>query len=562
LRRNAPQAGLTLEYLSAANNWKALRISGRRYSIDERTKLLSAGREVWTLSADGLVRLSWASDLLVLDLNSFHIAALPVSRGKACAVDRIEPADGSGIALAAAPPLDPKRIFLRCAYETVFSSAAVGAADDGGFAILPSGTDPFQSRSVLETQDGALRWKVERPVNSAGRLSVEWRGQPTPLTAGRFQADALRSVASFQEGTLEIVSEQGWASAPERAPTLASSARPAGRPEAVNVRAVARDFDDSGKPFLCLSVSSPARNVGATDGGAQAAYRADGSFEPGVDCGRHDAHEGNWRYRARLQQPTPRVGAQRLSIRGFDANKTAFDRPFVDGRFGDMVAVAGPILGKVGASYRILVPTTAGTTSLGAKGELIDAPVHRSPSAKLWTLMSVDDDTVRVVTSSRIEFLDGRPADGCAAAPKMLEALSERTRDPRSADIKVLSVNHTARGRLELVVRAGSERLMLEQACSGEALPGQWRTIVDTAGRPRLKALGDRWPWGPEINFSWRNDRLTAMRAGTAEANAALLVPNAKAPLRLLHTASGVILVTEGELYRVDLDRTLSSLAQ
>ncbi|MCX7360424.1 MAG: hypothetical protein NTV97_00800, partial [Alphaproteobacteria bacterium] len=392
----------------------------------------------------------------------------------------------------------------------------------------------------------------------------EWQGEETSLTAGRFTADALRSVASFQDGTIDFASERGWARAPERAPILADSARPAGRKaEAERVRALARDADDSGAPFLCLSIAgagpSPA-NAAST--ALLGAYRADGSYEAGISCGRHDAREGLWHYRARLQPTGAGSGANtgRFWIRGFDTNKTAFDRPFVDGRFSDMVATGGPIVTGDRRQGRILVPTRAGTTSLGANGEIIDAPLHRPSGAALSALFLAADGSVRVVTPNRVETLDGSPADGCPAASQALQALTGLA--AQGAALNFLAISTTREGRMELVVRTNGSRLMMEQACSGETLPGSWRTIVDAGGRPRLKAIGDRWRGAAEIGFIWRNDRLTALQSGTPEVQALALLADVGVPLRLLHAGPNILLVTERDLYRVDLDRALSSLAR
>ncbi|MCX7364222.1 MAG: hypothetical protein NTV97_20610, partial [Alphaproteobacteria bacterium] len=193
LRRNTPQAGLTLEYLTLANTWTPLRTNGRRYAIDERAKLLVSNGEVWAATGDGLVRFDRTADLLTLDPDSLTIATMPGDRATPCIIDRIEQADGSGIALA---PVPAKPVVLRCTDGKVFVTSALGAADDGGLRPLPAGAaDPFHERLLLAAPNGALKWHIQRPTNTAGRLRLEWQGEETSLTAGRFTADALRSVA-------------------------------------------------------------------------------------------------------------------------------------------------------------------------------------------------------------------------------------------------------------------------------------------------------------------------------------------------------------------------------
>jgi hypothetical protein len=542
LKASGSQA-LTLEYRNLADAWVPLRTSGGRYAVDLRSKLLVANNTVWAVTRDGLVRLTWSADDLLLDPDDLSIVPLPSIRGRVCDVDRIEQADGSGIALALE---QDKPIVLRCADGTVLNSTTLGAADDGGFKPRPA--DPFLERTVIGSPNSALRWQItDRRAGTQGRLRLLWGGEPTNLTGGRFQADVLRSVASFQSGILDFATEQGWARAPEQSMTLADSARPTGRQaEAQMVRIVARDKTDDGVPFLCLA---------GTDGNSafHAAYRSDGAYEPNAGCGRHDALEGGWNYRSRLVAGS----SAHVAIRGLDSSGISFDRLFIDGRFSDLVASGGPVIGRSKKGTHILVPTQGGVTVLNLDGQ-IGGPIHRSGGEKRLSLFVSADGAPHIVTENRLERVDDRAVNICPAAAQAFKKLG-----PASSFV---SISASPEGRWEFVARREGQRIQMELPCSGTVQDeAVWLTLANIGHRPRLKALGDSWRSPPQVAYEWRNGQLFARRnevAGSQLSASAMLVDGPNVPLRILRHATNVILVTEREIYRIDLDRTISALAR
>jgi hypothetical protein len=106
----------------------------------------------------------------------------------------------------------------------------------------------------------------------------------------------------------------------------------------------------------------------------------------------------------------------------------------------------------------------------------------------------------------------------------------------------------------------------MELPCSGTVQDeAVWLTLANIGHRPRLKALGDSWRSPPQVAYEWRNGQLFARRnevAGSQLSASAMLVDGPNVPLRILRHATNVILVTEREIYRIDLDRTISALAR
>jgi len=531
---------LRLEYRTLANAWLPIEAAGARYAIDSRQGLLIADGKIWSVTPKGLLRLAWSGGELALDPDDVLLTVLPTISRQRCLVDRIEQSDGTGIALTMKRG---KPIILRCQNGSVFASTKFGQSDDGGFQ--PRREDPFVARTLIGDAADPLQWSiVDRVPGSHGRLRLEWRGETVPLNNGRFQADAFISIASFEEDILDLVAENGWTRARETALSLASADRPAGSKNiAPFVRSAARDRDSTGANVLCLR--------GERTGNRQAfrdLYRADGTWEQNASCGRLDAAEALWTYRV---QPSAN-GIPRLDIRGRDADGIEFARPFAGGRFGDLVATGGPLAIADRTGLSILVPSVAGLTML-APGGGFAGPIRRSTTPNDVVLLTLRDGSAAIVTRNGLTSLDRRTSTECPGAPLLLDALGERAR--------FIAMSVTREARIEAVAEREGRRVMIEGPCAGSVAPAAWLTTIELASRQRLQALGATWKGPRVVSLAAKEGRLLALRSGAPPAETPLL-DQTGAPLRLLHDGSAAYLLTESEIFRVDIDRLISLLAE
>lgn len=523
-----------------ANTWQAIEATGARYAIDSRLNLLAANGDIWSVTPKGILRLAWSGDELVLDPNDVLLTVLPTTNRQRCLVDRIEQSDGTGIALATKRG---KPVILRCQNGSVFASTKFGQSDDGGFQ--PRRDDPFVTRTLIGDAKDPLQWSiVDRVAGSHGRLRLEWRGEAVALNNGRFQADAFVGIASIEDGILDLVAENGWTRALETALSLASADRPAGgKNVAPFVRSAVRDRDSTGANVLCLR--------GERTGNRQAfrdLYRADGTWEQNVSCGRLDATEGLWTYRV---QPSAN-GIPRLDIRGRDADDIEFSRPFIGGRFGDLVAKSAPLAVADSAGPSILVPTVAGLTTL-AQGGGFAGPIRRPSAAGDVALLALRDGSPAIVTRSGVTSLDQKSSAECPGAPLLLDALGEHAR--------FVAMSITREGRIEAVAERQGRRVMVEGPCTGAVAPAAWLTTIELASRQRLQALGAAWKGPRVVSLAAKEDRLLALRNGALPAETPLLDQTGM-PLRLLHDGNAAYFLTGREIFRVDIDRLISLLAE
>lgn len=536
----ASSGPLRLEYRTLANTWLPIEAEGARYAIDSRLGLLVADGKVWSVTPKGLLRLAWSGNELALDPDEVRLTILPTIGRQRCLVDRIEQSDGTGIALTM---MHDKPVILRCQNGSVFASPQLGQSDDGGFQ--PRRDDPFVARPLIGDPTSPLQWSiVDRMAGSYGRLRLEWRGEAVPLNNGRFQADAFVGIASFEENILDLVAENGWTRTRESALSLASADRPAGSKNiAPFVRSAVRDRDSTGANVLCLRGEQTTNRQAFRD-----LYRADGTWEQNVSCGRFDATEGLWTYRV---QPSAN-GISRLDIRGRDADGIEFARPFVDGRFGDLVATGAPLAGTGSGSLSFFVPTAAGLTTL-LQGGGFAGPIQRPTTAGEVALLALRDGSPAIVTRSGVTSVDRKPSIECPGAPLLLDALGERAR--------FIAMSVTREGRIEAVANREGGRVMVEGPCTGAVPAAAWLTTIELASRQRLQALGAAWKGPRAVSLAARDGRLVALRSGGLPAETPLL-DQTGAPLRLLHDGSAAFLLTDSEIFRIDIDRLISVLAE
>jgi hypothetical protein len=275
--------------------------------------------------------------------------------------------------------------------------------------------DPF-AEQTFDVESKYWTWRITgRTGSSAGRLSGTWKGEPIAFANGRFDFDAINSVALFN-GLLHIATgTRGWFTLPAGSGSLEGLSRPANVSVAPTEVAKLYGNRDPDSPELCLQSSdrqfarlSPNGSSRRTQGSPVLAART-----------------GFWRYTrdGPALRVLPASGAARPG-----------ERRLVDGRFSDEVIVGAPVTGTRNGRTFTLVPTSAAVMWWNEAGQVTDmyAPPFQAkpevPRLLQWaaggspayladgTLYSLEDDekprgswTVRLPPKAVLEKLANGP---------------------------------------------------------------------------------------------------------------------------------------------------------
>jgi len=218
--------------------------------------------------------------------------------------------------------------------------------------------DPFAEQS-FDVDPNLWAWHItERTGSSAGRLAGTWKGEPIAIVNGRFDFDAVNSMAVFG-GLLHVATNaRGWFALPSDSAALERLSRPSHPPIAPLDVAKLHGNRDREEPELCLE---------GVDG-QFARISPSGAIRRTQGCPVLEARTGFWRYMR--NGPTLRVlpaaGAARPG-----------ERRLVDGRFTDEVVTGAPVTGMKDRRVFTLVPTSAGLIWWDARGQAVD--MHAPP---------------------------------------------------------------------------------------------------------------------------------------------------------------------------------------
>jgi hypothetical protein len=218
--------------------------------------------------------------------------------------------------------------------------------------------DPF-AEQMFDVDARYWTWRITgRTGSSAGRLAGTWKGEPIAVANGRFDFDAVNSMAMFQ-GLLHLATNtRGWFTLPVDSAALERLSRP--KQVSVPPLDVAKLYGnrDPDEPELCLQ---------GVDG-QFARLSPNGATRRTQGCPVLAARTGFWRY--------TRDGS---TLRILPAAGTARpgERRLVDGRFTDEVITGAPVTGTKNRRSFTLVPTSAAVMWWDADGQVAD--MHAPP---------------------------------------------------------------------------------------------------------------------------------------------------------------------------------------
>jgi hypothetical protein len=367
--------------------------SVNRYALDVWHDIAVHRQTLWTATPAGLVSREgdWS-----FNPDTFRVIQGPSSEARSTATDI---------------RVDDKAALLR--YD---GARAYRVSIDGSVphAVLLE-NDPF-AQQTFEVDSRYWTWRVTgRTGSTAGRLSGTWNGESIAFANGRFDFDAINSMALFNGRLHMATSTRGWFTLPAGSGSLEGLSRPANA--SVAVMDVARLYGnrDPDNPELCLQGAD----------GQFARLSPNGSSRRTQGCPVLVARTGFWRYThdGPALRVLPAGGAARPG-----------ERRLVDGRFSDEVITGAPVTGTRDGRTFTLVPTSAAVMWWDEAGQITDmyAPPFQAkpevPRILQWTaggtpayladgtLYSLEDDekprgswTVRLPANAVLERLADGP---------------------------------------------------------------------------------------------------------------------------------------------------------
>ncbi len=337
--RTAPHRAPAFEMRMPEGAWTPLAwdLSANRYALDVWQDIAVHQKTLWTATPAGLVSHdgNWS-----FNPDTFRVVEGPPEEAGRTATDlRV---DGSAADLR----YDGARAY-RMAIDGPASRPAVRLEHD-----------PFADQT-FDVDARYWTWRTTgKTGSSAGRLAGTWKGEPIAVVNGRFDFDAVNSMAVFQ-GLLHVATNtRGWFALPVDSAALERVSRPT--PASIPPLDVAKLYSnrDPDEPVLCLQGVE----------GQFARLSPNGAVRRTQGCSVLAARTGFWRYTR--DGPTLRVlpaaGAARPG-----------ERRLVDGRFTDEVITGAPVTGLKNRQSLTLVPTSAGLMWWDATGQVVD--MHAPP---------------------------------------------------------------------------------------------------------------------------------------------------------------------------------------
>jgi hypothetical protein len=340
LVRHAPHTAPAFEMrMPPSRAWMPLAwdASVNRYALDVWQDIAVHQKTLWIATPAGLVSLdgNWS-----FNPDTFRVLAGPSQEAGRTATDlRVD----GGVA------------DLRYDGARAYRLAIDGSAPRPAVRLE---RDPF-AEQTFDVDARYWAWRItERTGSSAGRLAGTWKGEPIAVVNGRFDFDAVNSMAVFQ-GLLHVATNtRGWFTLPSDSAALERQSRPTHASIAPLDVAKLHGNRDPGEPELCLEGAD----------GQFARLSPTGATRRTQGCPVLAARTGFWRYTR--DGPTLRVlpaaGAARPG-----------ERRLVDGRFTDEVITGAPVTGKKNRRLFTLVPTSAGLMWWDATGHVVD--MHAPP---------------------------------------------------------------------------------------------------------------------------------------------------------------------------------------
>jgi hypothetical protein len=340
LVHHSPHTAPTFEIRMPPGAWTPLAWdpSVNRYALDVWQDIAVHQKTLWAATSAGLVSRDgdWS-----FNPDTFRVLEGPPEEARRTATDfRV---DGSVAE-------------LRYDSERAYRIAIDGPAPPSAVRLE---RDPFAERT-FDVDARYWVWRVTgRTGASAGRLAGSWNGEPIAVVNGRFDFDAINSVAVFANLLHVATNTRGWFTLPADSSALEGLSRPQSA-SSIPPLEVAKLYAnrDPDEPELCLQ---------GVDG-QFTRLSPNGTHRRTQGCPVLAARTGFWRYTrdGSTLRVLPAAGAARPG-----------ERRLVDGRFTDEVITGAAVTGTKNGQSFTLVPTSAAVMWWDGAGRATD--MHAPP---------------------------------------------------------------------------------------------------------------------------------------------------------------------------------------
>lgn len=509
LRLAVWDGAVDVEAYRQAGNWQGIGWSEGRMALDRVLGLMRQGDQVLTLTPAGATPVALSGPILGLDDLRLATTADPAVLA-GCAPSRVESRDG----LEQAIPADPKApLAIGCADGQALAGAWSPVMDLGAFAPAD---DLFPTRTLID----AGPWKVTRA--DAKALAFAFRGEEFQLSGGRFSFDALSQVVPGFGPDLQAIASDGWWTWTAGGITSDDLARPGVK---VDPKAVSLLWPDrvEGAEALCFHEG---------EGGA-VALEASGRLRNRETCRRAVGQDALWSW---WQDEGGPMAVAKAS------NGPEVQRKLEAGRFADLWATGAARLAPEG---EVVVPTKVG--GLVLRDSVPSALYVSSGPTALWA--DGQGALSFVGAAERIALAPDLP-DLCPGLTDYLASLG-----PEPGLMRI----DRAAPDAALVWSGKAEVLQALVTCDGKGDHADWMILQDVTGRARFQA-------GAPTGGDWLVVKAApeGMKAALTKGGATELTLAVAGPLRAMLPAPdgrAVLLVSGGDLYRLDVDPVLSRIA-
>lgn len=455
LRYGVERDELTAERLTLAQEWQPVPWQGGRLVLDQPRALAWHGRGLQLVTDAGVFDAPQGTlePAQLVAMQGPDEAALAT-----CAAERVEVLDGRSHGLAGEPG-QPLRLY--CKDGTWLAGPADNRKDLGTFAP----TNATGSQRLLV--DAAPTWKVVQDVDAMGNvrsMAITFRDEPARIAAGRFDFDALRSIAAPFEGRTELLSGTGWWRAPSGVPLLASTERP--QSPQLSPRDVSSVSSDrsarSGATGLCLGLP----------GGKSLWWNGGSTVEATAACREIRGSDPLWIWWDIDGLPQ----AETLSTSG-----ALLERRIAAGRFQDLDVRGAPLSDPQG---RLLVPGGLGVLVMDPR--LVQPVAIHAGSGEVFLTRAADGSVVQL-DKAGAQHLGAEPASvtpetlACPALAELAAAIPEGYRLTRADMLPAGRASAMALGP------DGAWQVLLQ--CADPEPGRQWTAAVDISTHPRALAI-------------------------------------------------------------------------
>ena len=333
LVRRDPRTAPVFELRMPPGDWTPLAwdTSANRYAVDVWQDIAVHKKTLWAATPVGLVSRdgNWT-----FNPDTFRVVQGPAEEAGTASDLRVE----GGVAT------------LRYDGARAYRIGIDGAASSSPVR-LPQ--DPF-AEQTFDADARYWAWRITgRTGSSAGTLAGTWNGEPIAIVNGRFDFDAINSMAVFQ-GQLQVATNtRGWFAFPVDSAALERLSRP--KQSSIPPMDVAKLYANGNpdEPELCLQDVD----------GQFARLSPNGAIRRTQGCPVLVARTGFWRYM--------RDGSALRVLPAASAARPG-ERRLVDGRFTDEVITGAPVTGTRDRRPFTLVPTSAGVIGWDGAGRVAD----------------------------------------------------------------------------------------------------------------------------------------------------------------------------------------------